>query len=152
MHFVRQKYPKIVTFFLTILKILSFIKPREKNVQTVLKTFFAILDLQFLTCNSWFAILDLQFLTCNSWQEGTEYHVPRQGTKCATAWHKKTFKLMCHGKAQNVPQYGTKCTIARHKKTFKLMCHGKAQNVPQYGTKCDTVRHKMCHSTAQKYF
>jgi hypothetical protein len=35
-------------------KILSFIKPREKNVQCKLSKiiFFAILDLQFLTCNA----------------------------------------------------------------------------------------------------
>jgi hypothetical protein len=33
-----------------------------------------------------------------------------------------------------VPREGTKCAVARHKKTFKtyylVMCHGKAQNVP----------------------
>jgi hypothetical protein len=33
-------------------------------------------------------------------------------------------------KVQNVPQEGTKCATARHKKTFRLMCHRKAQNVP----------------------
>jgi hypothetical protein len=47
-----------------------------------------------------FAILDLQ--------EGTEYHVPREGTKCATARHKKTFKNLC--------------ATGKHK-----MCHSTAQ-------------------------
>jgi hypothetical protein len=78
---------------------------REKKMSKLSKRLFlqfltcnswlAILDLQFLTCNSWLAILDLQFLTCNSWQEGTEYHVPPEGTKCATGRHK-----MCHSTAQ----------------------------------------------------
>jgi hypothetical protein len=54
----------------------------------------------------------------------------KSGTKCAIAWHKETFRLMCHRTAQNVPQHGTKslyvpredtkCAIARHKKTFRL--------------------------------
>jgi hypothetical protein len=82
----------------------------------------------------------MQFLTCNSWQAGTENYVPREGTKCAIARYKKTFRLMCHGKAQNVPQDGTKCAIARHKNTFR--------QVPQEGTKCATGRHIMCHRTA----
>jgi hypothetical protein len=47
-------------------------------------------------------------------------YVLREGTKCAIARHKKTFRLMCYVKAQNVPQHGTQ----------RLMCHGKAQNVP----------------------
>jgi hypothetical protein len=29
-----------------------------------------------------------------------------------------------------LPQQGTKCAIALYKKTFRLMCHRKAQNVP----------------------
>jgi hypothetical protein len=37
---------------------------------------------------------------------------------------------MCHGKAQNVPREGTKYATGWHKKTFKLMCYGKAQYVP----------------------
>jgi hypothetical protein len=82
----------------------------------------------------------MQFLTCNSWQAGTENYVPREGTKCAIARHKKTFRLMCHGKAQNVPQDDTQCAIARHKNTFR--------QVPQEGTKCATGRHIMCHRTA----
>jgi hypothetical protein len=41
-------------------------------------------------------------------QEGTEYHVPREGTKCATARHKKTFKNLC--------------ATGKHK-----MCHSTAQ-------------------------
>jgi hypothetical protein len=86
-------------------------------------SWLVILDLQFLTCNSWLAILDLQFLTCNSWQ-----NVPREGTKCALARHKKIFRLMCH--------------VGRHK-----MCHRTAQKVL-----CATGRYKMCHSTAQKDF
>jgi hypothetical protein len=63
---------------------------------------------------------------------------------CATGRHK-----MCHRKAQNISQEGTKCATARHKKTFRLMCHRKAHNVPQEGTKCATGRHKMCHRKAQ---
>jgi hypothetical protein len=59
-------------------------------------------------------------------------YVPQEGTKYATV------------------QAGTKCATARHKKTFRLMCHRKAHNVPQEGTKCATGRHKMCHSSAQK--
>jgi hypothetical protein len=37
-------------------------------------------------------------------QKDFEAYVPREGTKCAIARHKKTFRLICHGKAQNVPQ------------------------------------------------
>jgi hypothetical protein len=38
--------------------------------------------------------------------------VPREGTKCAVARHKMTFRTY-------VPREGTKCAVARHKKTFK---------------------------------
>jgi hypothetical protein len=108
--------------------------------------------------------LFLLFLICNSWQAGTEYHVPREGTECATGRHKMchgkaqnvsqhgTKRLlnlcamgrhkMCHFTAQNVPFHGTKCAIAPHKKTFRLLCHRTAQKVPQDGTKCATARHK----------
>jgi hypothetical protein len=58
-----------------------------------------------------------------------------EGTKCATARHKKTFRLMCHGKAQNEPRDGTKCPTAWHKKTYVTY-------VPWEGTKCYTARHK----------
>jgi hypothetical protein len=72
---------------------LSFIKSREKKMSKLFKRlFFAILDLQFLTCNSWLAILDLQFLTCNSW---------------LAILDKREQNTMCHGKAQNVPQHDT---------------------------------------------
>jgi hypothetical protein len=51
--------------------------------------------------------------------------MPQAGTKCATARHKKTFRLMCDRKAHNVPahnvpQEGTKCATGRHKRLFRL--------------------------------
>jgi hypothetical protein len=85
-----------------------------------------------LFCNSRPTIIDLQL------------------TKCAIARLKKSFRLMCHGKAQNVLLYGTK--------TFRVMCHRTAQNVPQHGTKCATAQNVpqhgtkrlMCHGKPQK--
>jgi hypothetical protein len=41
---------------------------------------------------------------------GKAQNVPLDGTKCATARHKKTY----------VPREGTKCAIARLKKTYRL--------------------------------
>jgi hypothetical protein len=69
-------------------------------------------------------------------KQGTKKpYVPQNGTKCATARHQKTFRLICHRKAQNVPYHSTK--------TFRVMCHRtaqnvlttKAQNLPKYSTK-----------------
>jgi hypothetical protein len=85
-------------------------------------------------------IIFWQFFICNVPKKGTEYYVPQEGTKCATTWHKKTFRLMCHRKAQKdfltyVPKEGTICATVRHK-----MCHSTAQKVPQEGTKCPFLR------------
>jgi hypothetical protein len=100
---------------------------REKKMSKLSKIlFFAILDMQCLTCNSWMEILDKreQDTMCH----GKAQNVPQDGTTrllnlCATGRHKKTFKTY-------VPREGTKCAVARHKRLLRLMCHGKAQNVP----------------------
>jgi hypothetical protein len=72
-------------------------------------SWFAILDLQFLTCNSWLAILDLQFLIGNVPKEGTHPHTPTACANSAT-WRQKM------SRCQKVPMSRCpKCATARHK-------------------------------------
>jgi hypothetical protein len=59
---------------------------------------------------------------------------------------------MCHGKAQNVPREGTKCATVWHKKTYVLREGTKCAAQKDFKDLCATRRHKMCRSTAQNDF